>query len=166
LKIRLDENLSYRVGSAIIAFMENREGYEVSHNSIVAPGSKDPAWLAKFADEGGNIIISGDYRILQHWPDLVAYTESGLVSFFPPSAFGQLKGFGRAAFILRWWPCIIEKFKSSNRGDRWRLPMQWTPDPEKIRPIEDPRLATDDQKEALGIEPLAQQHHFRGQSAE
>jgi hypothetical protein len=161
LKIRLDENLSYRVAHAVLAIVANREGFEVTHNSEVAQGVKDPAWLTKFAAEDGDMIVSGDWRILQHWPDLVAFTESGLVSFFPPAVFGQMVGYARAAFILRWWPTMLEKYKSSERGDRWRLPASWTPDPTKIAKIEDPRLKTDDQKRAHQIRPIAKVHRLR-----
>lgn len=151
MKIRLDENLSFRIGNALLAFMANREGFEVSHNAHVAAGVKDPAWLSDFAAHDGDMIISGDWRILQHWPDLVAYTESGLVSFFPPSQFGQMVGYGRASFILRWWPAMIEKFKLSERGDRWRLPMQWTPDHTRMTKIEDPRIRSKEQRRERGI---------------
>jgi len=161
LKIRLDENLSYRIANALVAYMANKDGFEVTHNALVAQGEKDPSWLTKFAADDGDMIISGDWKILQHWPDLVAYTESGLVSFFPPAPFGQMKGFARAAFILRWWPAMIEKHKSSQRGDRWRIPFTWTPDPTKIAPIEDPRLKTDDQKRERQINPIAKVHQIR-----
>lgn len=161
MKIRLDENLSYRVANAIMAYQANRPGFEVSHNTFAAPGVKDPSWIRKFADEGGDVIISGDANILQHWPDLVAYTESGLISFFPPSGFGKMFGCGRASFIIRWWPAMVEKAKMSKRGDRWRLPYLWTPDPTKFTPIEDPRLKTDEQKRAHGIEPVGKVYQLR-----
>jgi hypothetical protein len=162
LKIRLDENLSFRIANALIAYMANRDGFEVSHNTFVAQGHKDPAWLIKFASDDGDMIISGDWKILQHWPDLVAFTESGLVSFFPPPQFGQMIGYARAAFILRWWPAMIEKYKVSARGDRWRLPPHWTPDQTKITALQDPRLKTDDQKRERKIQPIGKVHQFRG----
>lgn len=155
MKIRLDENISYRVADALLAYLANRSGFEVSHCTHANPGEKDPTWLRNFAAEDGDVIISGDAQILQHWPDLVAYTESGLISFFPPAAFGKMKGYSRAAFILLWWPAMIEKAKGSRRGDRWRLPLSWTADPTKIEVIADPRLRTDAQKRAHGIEPVA-----------
>jgi PIN like domain len=164
LKIRLDENLSYRVANAVKAIVADRDGFQVTHNTIVAQGVKDPHWLKKFASEDGDVIVSGDWNILQNWPDLVAYTESGLISFFPPSGFGKLFGPGRASFIIRWWPAIIEKAKCSERGDRWRLPMAWTPDITKIEAIIDPRLKTDEQKKGVGIEPSAKVHYIRPQS--
>lgn len=140
LKIRLDECISNRVALAVLQITANREGYEVSFVRH-GHGGPDPNWIGKFAEEGGTAIVSGDHDILQHWPNLIAYTQSGLISFFPPKAYEHLKGFGRAAYILRWWPAIIEKIKVSNRGDRWRLPMQWTQtDPTSMEPLKDPRI--------------------------
>ena len=55
----------------------------------------------------------------------------------------------RAAFILRWWPAIIEKIKVSSRGDRWRLPMQWGEiHHSKMEALRDPRIdgPPDDEK--------------------
>jgi hypothetical protein len=138
LKIRLDECISNRVALAVIQLTANREGYEVS---FVLRGGPDPNWIKAFAEEGGTAIVSGDHNILQHWPNLIAYTESGLISFFPPKAYEHLKLYARAAFIIRWWPAIVEKIKISNRGDRWRLPMQWTEiDHTKMQPLKDPRV--------------------------
>jgi hypothetical protein len=153
LKIRLDENISHRIASAVIAVAGNRSGYEVS---CVTPGSgPDPDWIKKFAEEGGTAILSGDHNILQHWPNLIAYTESGLISFFPPSEYEHLKGFARAAFLIRWWPAIVEKTKQSKSGDRWRLPMNWRDtDPNKMISIKDPRV--DGDKKLLDTSKLKQ----------
>ena len=140
LKIRLDECIANRIARAIVEITANRPGYEVScvpHGE----GGFDPDWIRTFAAEDGTAIVSGDHDILQHWPNLIAYTESGLVSFFPPRAYAHLKAYGRAAFWLRWWPAIVEKIKVSNRGDRWRLPMQWTEiDHTKMEALRDPRV--------------------------
>jgi hypothetical protein len=51
------------------------------------PGTTDPNWIRKFADDGGQAFLSGDFQILQHWPDLIAYIGSGLIAFFPPPGF-------------------------------------------------------------------------------
>ena len=123
-----------------MAIAQNREGFEVSYVRHGA-GSPDPDWIKTFAAEGGTAIVSGDYDILQHWPNLIAYTESGLISFFPPKAFQEMRAFTRAAFIIRWWPAIVEKVKVSKPGDRWRLPLIWTQaDHTKMEEIKDPRV--------------------------
>lgn len=104
------------------------------------PGTSDPDWLRQFAEEGGTAIITGDFNMLSNWPDLVAYTETGLISFFPPSGFEKLNRFGKIAFIVRWWPEIIEKIKVSQPGDRWRLPLKWEPSHTKMELLRDPRV--------------------------
>jgi hypothetical protein len=141
LKIRLDENISYRVVRALTAALPDRQGYEVTHVSDVhQPSTKDPDWLRTFAADGGTAIISGDFNILRNWPDLVAYTETGLISFFPPKGFEALNRFGKAAFLIRWWPAIIEQIKLSKAGDRWRLPMKWEPSHLGMTFLRDPRV--------------------------
>jgi hypothetical protein len=141
LKIRLDQNLSFRVANAVRAALPDRAGYEVTHiDGQHPPGTTDPDWLRQFADQGGTAIVSGDYRILQHFPDLVAYTESGLISFFPPHAFEKLGRFGKVAYLVRWWPAILEKIKLSQRGDRWRLDMSWNPSHASMILLSDPRV--------------------------
>lgn len=141
MKIRLDENLSYRVARALVAALPNTDGYEVSYvGDEHPPGTTDPDWLRKFAEDGGTAIISGDFNMLRNWPDLVAYTETGLISFFPPASFQKLNRFGKIAFIVRWWPAIIEKIKMSQPGDRWRLPMKWEPSHTDMEILKDPRV--------------------------
>lgn len=163
MKVRLDEHLSYRVANAIKALLADRTGLTVDWvRDEHPPGTLDSNWIRKFADDGGHAFLSGDFRILQHWPDLIAYIESGLVSFFPPPGFDRLKGYGQASLIIRWWPAVIEKVKISQRGDCWRIPMEWTPDVTKFKKLEDPRLRTKEQKLANRIRPLATIHQFRG----
>lgn len=162
MKVRLDENLSYRVANALKAFLADRTGLSVDWvRDHHPPGTKDPSWIRQFADDGGHAIISGDYQILQHWPDLIAYIESGLVSFFPPPNFDKLRGFGQASLMIRWWPVMVEHAKSAPRGTCWRLPMHWTPEPAKLQPLRDPRVATAAQQVSVGIQPPGTVHQFR-----
>ena len=158
MKIRLDECIANRVARAIIEITGNRPGYEVSFVRH-GHGGPDPDWIRSFAAEDGTAIVSGDHDILQHWPNLIAYTESGLISFFPPKAYQHLGAYSRAAFILRWWPAIIEKIKISEKGDRWRLPMQWGMiDHPQIQALRDPRIdgPKDETDEKLGTEARQQ----------
>jgi hypothetical protein len=162
LKIRLDENISFRVANALKAFMANKTGFEVSCvRDDHGPKTPDPSWLNKFADNDGDAIVSGDPHIIQHWPNLVAYLESGLIAIFPPPEFLKLSGYGRAAFLIRWWPTIVEKIKMSERGRAWRPPMSWTPDITKFRELSDPRFQTDGQRRGHGIQVPAKVVPFR-----
>jgi hypothetical protein len=162
LRVRLDENLSYRVADAVRAILSGRTGLVVDWvRDEHPPGTTDPSWISKFAADGGNAIVSSDTNILQHWPDLIAYMESGLVSFFPPTGFDRLKGYGQASLIMRWWPCIVEKIKTSAQGDAWRIPMSWTPDVTTFKKLEDPRFNSAEKRRGLGIRPVATLRQFR-----
>jgi hypothetical protein len=165
INIRLDENVANRIARAVMELTGHRDGYKVSYVRH-GDGSTDPDWIKKFAEEDGAAIVSGDYNILQHWPNLVAYTESGLISFFPPYEFRVMGGFAKAAFYLRWFPAILEKIRVSERGDRWRLPMIWvSTDHMKMEPIKDPRVdgkakdegdTTQATQESLDLSPEAE----------
>ncbi|WP_426024596.1 hypothetical protein [Brevundimonas sp. PWP3-1b1] len=162
MRVRIDENVSRRVASALKGFMVSQDGFVVDHvRDHHPPGTSDPSWIRQFAAEGGHAIVSGDARILQHWPDLVAYMESGLVSFFPPAKFDDLKGPGQAALIMRWWPAIVERAKASSASQCWRLPLDWNPDLSKFKELKDPRFATDAQRVEQGIAPAMTRHPFR-----
>lgn len=162
MKIRLDENMSWRVAGALKAALSGKNGTDVTWvRDFEPPKTPDPSWIRRFAAEGGHAILSGDHRILQHWPDLIAYTESGLTSFFPPSAYEHMGGYSRAALFMCWFPAIVEKVKSSERGTRWRIPMNWSPDVTKFEELKDPRIDTREKQEERGIIPVATVHQFR-----
>jgi hypothetical protein len=162
LKIRIDENLSPRVAAALKGFMGGRSGFSVDYvGDHHPPRTSDPSWIRQFASEGGNAIISGDAKILANWPDLIAYMESGLIGFFPPPKFNDLKGAGQAALIMRWWPCIIEKAKVSKPSDCWRLKLIWNPDVTDFEALKDPRFATAEARTGQGCQPVATVHQFR-----
>jgi hypothetical protein len=51
-----------------------------------------------------------------------------------------LKRFGQAAFLIRWWPVIKTKIAVSTAGNRWRLPLTFTPSQEAFKAKRDPRI--------------------------
>lgn len=162
MKIRLDEHISPRVAGALTAFIENRRGYEVSHVRDAHPvGASDISWLRAFAAEGGSVIVSGDANILQRWPELVAYTETGLIGFFPQSRWNQSNGWTKAALLKVWWQSIVTKAQASRPGDTWRFPFQWTPSSEKFDLIRDPRVSGSQAQRTPGIVPAPLRHQFR-----
>ncbi len=85
-------------------------------------------------------MISGDHNILRNPVNLAAYTASGLISIWPPAGFPDLKRFGQAAFLVRWWPLIKAKITASPARSRWRIPLSWTPGIEKFSELRDPRV--------------------------
>lgn len=136
MKFAFDENIAKRLVDATRR-LETDTSIELGS---VLDGTPDPEWMFRFKDEGGIAMISGDHNILQKPVNLAAYTASGLVSIWPPSGWPELKRWGQAALLLRWWPIIKRRIAASAPGDRWRLPMQWTPVLDAFKPIRDPRI--------------------------
>jgi len=158
----LDENLSYRVADSLKAMVSGRSGLIVDCvRDYHAPGASDPSWIRQFAADDGMLMLSGDADILQHWPNLIAYIESGLIAFFPPAGFGNLKGFGQASLILRWWPVMIEKAKQCERGTCWRFPLNWNAHVATLKQLQDPRFREAEAQRAAGINPIATLRQFR-----
>lgn len=136
MKIAFDENISKRLID-VIRRLESDSSIELGS---VLDSTPDPEWMFRFKDEGGIAMISGDHNILQEPVNLAAYTESGLISIWPPPGWPDLRRWGQAALLLRWWPVIKQKIIVSSPGDRWRIPMQWTPGIGAFKAIHDPRI--------------------------
>ncbi|UDL96277.1 hypothetical protein LGH83_08915 [Lichenihabitans sp. PAMC28606] len=140
MKIKFDENISPRIVAAIRA-IESDKGVELgSVLEDYGQGQSDPDWMFRFRQDGGVAMVSGDHNILQTPVNLAAYTASGLISIWPPSGYPDLKRFGQAAFLIRWWPVMKLKIQFSKDGDRWRLPLSFTPMQEARKAINDPRI--------------------------
>jgi PIN like domain len=140
VKVKFDENVSTRIVQAIRVLESDRDIEIGSVLEDYGHGIADPEWMFRFRDEGGTAMISGDHNILRDPVNIAAYSASGLTSIWPPSGFPELKRFGQAAFLVRWWPLIKEKIASSPVGSRWRIPLGWTPGIEKFIELRDPRL--------------------------
>jgi hypothetical protein len=140
VKIKFDENVSPRLVAAIRALETDKavELGSVLHD--YGAGISNPDWMFRFRDEGGVAMISGDHNILQKRVNLAAYQASGLVSIWPPHGWPNLKKWGQAALLIRWWPAILRRIEASKSGDRWRFPMHWTPGVDAFTPVFDPRI--------------------------
>jgi hypothetical protein len=141
VKVKFDENISTRIVEAIRALESDRNVEIGSVLQDYGAGSADPEWMFRFRDEGGVAMISGDHNILLTPANLAAYTASGLISIWPPSGFPELRRYGQAAFLVRWWPVIKMKIAASQAESRWRIPLVWTPGVEKFTELRDPRTA-------------------------
>lgn len=139
MKVIIDENISPKIIRALrelnkdpsISIESVREGY--------GSGILDPDWMFRFKEDGGAAMVSGDENILRKSVNLTAYIESGLISVWPPSKWSDLKFWGQAALLVRWWPAICNRIKSAESGDRYRIPLSWTPSLENLKPMNDPR---------------------------
>ena len=138
--VRFDENISRRIPDALRQ-LRLPNGVEVeSAFDADAEGQADVDWLTEFADRNGSCIVSGDERMRDRPAERAALQAAGIVAVFPPEGrfWGPLRLYGQAAFLIRWFPVIVELAQQSQPGEHFRLPMSWTLDADAVRTL--PRL--------------------------
>ncbi|WP_374322371.1 hypothetical protein [Brevundimonas sp.] len=138
--IRFDENISRRIPAALRQ-LRLPEGVEIETVfEANAVGHADVDWLADFAHRHGSCIISGDERMRDRPAERAALQAAGIVAVFPPEGrfWTPLRLYGQAAFLIRWFPIIVQLARDSEAGEHFRLPPSWTLDIASVRKL--PRL--------------------------
>ena len=132
--IRFDEDISYRIPNALAALLPPDEFTLESAATRNERGLKDIDWIAEFKARGGVLLVSGDERMRDRPFEREALSVSGLIAVFPPESrfWNALKLFGQAAFLIRWFPAIIELARRAEPGEHFRLPASFTTDPDRI----------------------------------
>jgi hypothetical protein len=122
--VRFDENISPRIPAALNALVLPLDVRVESATSAGEAGAADLDWIASFSARGGRLLISGDEKMRDRPFERAALDSSGLIAVFPPEGrFWQpLKLFGQAAFLIRWFPTIIELARTAEPGEHFRLP--------------------------------------------
>ena len=85
----------------------------------------DVPWLRRFAADGGRIVISGDIRMQDNAFERAALIQNGFVTIFFERSWSEWNFFRKSALLLRWWPEITKKIKSTKRGGFWCVPSAW-----------------------------------------
>ena len=139
--IRFDENISRRIPDALRQLRLPADVEVESAFDANAVGQADVDWLAEFAERGGNCIVSGDERMRDRPAERAALQAAGIVAIFPPEGrfWTPLRLHGQAAFLIRWFPVIVELAQNSEPGEHFRLPTSWTLEAGSVRTL--PRLA-------------------------
>lgn len=96
--------------------------------------------MTRFAQDGGQVVISGDTRLRSRPHELAAIVECGLIAYCFERRWSDKNFFTKSAMLLHWWPKIREHMKSAPKGTCWEIPFQWnwkdlidvTADPAKI----------------------------------
>lgn len=143
MKIALDEHIAPMVLDAIEALLtdDRNDPIEIVRAKyyVEAPSKSDTPWVKKFAEEGGSIIITGDKKMRGRPHERKALLDLGMVVFFTPAFWNNLKFMDKASYLLRWWSPIIQCAKNSDPSQCWQLPSNWQPNVDKIQNVTGPR---------------------------
>jgi PIN like domain len=126
VKIRADEHVSPEIVRAIrdIALtppFKLSHVYDEGHG-----GFGDVSWVTKFAEAGGQVILSADGDFLNRPHQVMAIWDKGLVLIHLPTKWQNAKRHEQAAHILLWWGRIESVLRTATPRQCWRVPYEFS----------------------------------------
>lgn len=86
----------------------------------------DAPWMRRFADDGGQVVITGDIRIRKLLHQQKAYMECGLLLYMFPPVWSNYITLEKSAFLLKWWRRLSIHMAEAKRPSCWQMPAHWT----------------------------------------
>lgn len=83
-------------------------------------GASDVHWITKFAEEGGDAILSADKDFLKLEPQVNAVFDTGMKVIHLPPKWQNAPGHLQAAHILQWWKRIEQTVTSMRQRECYR----------------------------------------------
>lgn len=129
MKIAIDENLPPKFTTVLQTLDEYTcvSPCTICYSKDYSPGPRagDIPWLQKFADDGGQVIVSGEKSMRSNQLEQLAVSQSGLTGFFLPTQIHNWPLLTRAGFVLVWWDRILKHADANEAGTLWKVPPNW-----------------------------------------
>lgn len=122
MRVRADEHISPFIVTSIreIALSPGWEISSVHDTEVADAGQDDVHWITRFANDGGDAILSADRDFLKLEPQVNAVFDTGLRVIHLPPKWGQAKGPLQAAHLLQWWSRIERAIESMQPRECYR----------------------------------------------
>ena len=120
MKVQLDENLSPALARALNAIAAV-DDHEVIHVTDHAKGTPDPALFQKAIAAGVAVHISLDHHHRRSLEKEVI-AELGLTVFVLASGWNKMEHYQKAAWLIEWWPKIMQMAKLTTPGSIYIVP--------------------------------------------
>lgn len=122
MKVRADEHVSQEIVQAVQGIALS-PGWELSHVITTSgAGTDDVPWITSFANDGGNVILTGDNDFLKRHHQVMAVHAAGLKVIHLPHKWCNARCDLQAAFILTWWKRIENKLAGCAARECWKPP--------------------------------------------
>lgn len=126
MKFFFDNNISPRTARALHALVEPR--HQCIHlREKFRSDIRDEEWIHSLAEEGGWIVISGDYKILKRKAEKLALDQAGLTVFFLKRGWTKstsLKLEQLTGKLLLRWSEIARLAESALPGQAFDVPLK------------------------------------------
>ena len=122
MRVRADEHIAKAIVVAIRDIALDRVWEISSVHDVGHVGDDDVHWITKFADDGGDAILSADRDFFTLEPQVNAVFDTGLKLIHLPPKWGQARGYLQAAHILQWWRRIEARIEQMEPRECYRPP--------------------------------------------
>ena len=142
MRIAFDENIPIAMVKVFQTFANEKQIRKLAENLTIesakdyTPKATDPdylrkndePWIRRFSQAGGNVIISGNTKMMSEPHERLALVETGMVVIFFENRWNNLRFFPKCAILLHWWPKVIHTAKRAEPPSFWRIPSNWDVD--------------------------------------
>ena len=126
MRFFLDNHLAPALARSLHALSE-REGDEVYHlKSRFDGATSDIDWIRTLAEEGGWIVLSGDFRIIRRPHEKRIWQSARLTGFFLAKGWINATFWDQAWRLVRWWPQIAAQARRVEAGATFQIPFATT----------------------------------------
>jgi PIN like domain len=118
-KVAVDRCLPLRFAGMLTA-LYGKDGYEfISVKSL--GGGPDETWADSFKRFGGEIVLSGDYKIATRPHQALAFIDNGFKCFFPGPEWQKLSILQKISYMSHHWGLLMDEIESVPQGSCWRM---------------------------------------------
>lgn len=113
-----DEHVSPRIVRALENNARLAFGWTLGH----VIGSKyasveDEEWFVAFRNDGGEVVISADRRMLRRRTLLRTLSETGLITIYLPREYAEGRRLFQLSYLAFWWDQIVRELYQAAPGD-------------------------------------------------
>lgn len=117
MKLRADEHVSPHIVRAVCQIALSPDWELDSVYDSGDRGATDVHWITRFADSGGDAILTADTDFTKSPAQVVAVTRTGIKVIHLPTKFSNSKVHMQAAHVLSWWLQIEQQIRDMNRRE-------------------------------------------------
>lgn len=113
-----------------------KDGWEFVSAADYAPNKSDAdyvrksdvPWLNRFAADKGNVVISGNTRMLDIPHEMEALRRHGFVVVFFERKWNQWTFYSKSALLLYHWEIVAKQLRKAKPGEFWCVPNHFRSD--------------------------------------
>lgn len=128
MRICADENVALKLSGLVREHLLSPGHTLHTVDDYEARGVDDQIWVRRFADAGGEAIVSGDYMMTQRAAEVVAIARTGLRLVVLDQKWPRAPKHLQMSYLFFWWPHIENVLAGAASGQCFKVPWGW---PEK-----------------------------------